>query len=1649
MIGRITKMRLGKCLLSGILTAAILCGSLFGTAPAGMLDVSAADNVALGKPVKVSEQDSDMPNCLGSMVVDGVVGDTDNTTGRWSGGVLKAGNANNADQWVTIDLKAAGTSVESIKVYFYKLVWSRDYVIQTSASETGNWEDVFNVTVSESQRAGTEQNPSDTISSSQVSSLKRYVRFFFKAGSLNSNAGGNRISIREIEIMGTQTGVIEDEIISDVSSATEALGQVPGSITVNKDTDVLPLLSFPNYDVKVYGSEVDRLVSESETANGAVSPYRIGDRTFNVIVKATNKNNASDTAKKNVTVTVKDNTADYPDLFPAVNNPNPMPDVLPTIQEWYGYEGAFRLTEKTKIIVNDSANVGLMGVAEEMKEDVKEICGLTLKIETGTMPSEGNIYLASLTEDIYGTGEEGYFLINGENGIEIYSATKTGVLYGTVTVEQILYQDAMHAIVPKGVIRDYPLYGTRGIMFDIARIPTRMQFLQDYSKILKWYKLNTMQMHINDNQWSVPAYSPNPEVWKEVEASHRLESELFPSLAKQDSKFEKTGDNEGRYDYYYNIHTGMGERSELYYTKDEYRTLEEAMGKRGVKLVAELDTPGHSAAYNKYVYYNQKEVITALADHGYIDRDTYLDADGNVIKNFYIHSTANFELLSIDENSSNAVAAENARNAKIFMTALFDEYLGGIDGMEAVFTTDMISAGVDEYWDKNDGTRAGFGKYINYMHDLLGVSEEGVEYGKKDTGYGKDVIIWGAFSQFPCSNQVSKDLTVALWNSGYEDDPIARLNEGFSLINIPQPFLYTTPGRNHKDMLNETYIYNNWDPTKFTASISAQKGEPLLKGAMGALWGDENREGITEADLNERYLRLGAMISEKDWGGTKEGDTFLSYEQKFDRLKEGPGTQIANNIESKTNVVLDYNFENVSKDGKTIYDASGNGYNGKITGGEVVTKEDTKMLKFDGNTKIETPLITLGYPYTMSFDVYLDGNEENTKDSALFGGYDGRLQAAGLNGDLGLNRDYFTQTFGYKIKNVKKQRITIVGTYQATKLYVDGEFKKILYAAASDPDHGGNVGADTTVTTDADNNFRSTFVFPLNAIGEKFNGYMGNIKAYNKALSVDELAAESDGESTEADVARNRHAYADNKNPGYATDSLRLFPAWKATDGDGHVEGVTEASTSYESRWYSSNNNQDFLMVDLGQERKISKVVIDWEANRYAASYNIEVSSDGKNWTNAKTVTENTSALTTDTFDETTARYVKMQGVQRKTGADEYAIFEMKVYGSVDKTALAKECQDAEKSSALTNVGWETTGAEKYLYESLVLAKAVCADVMAGQEEVDAAKSELETAIANWDAGITKIIYDCESILEDKDSYDDESWEKFYDAYQAVLNAGADNTKLESLKAALETAKSELSEMPSDSQKKEMETALAEAGKLKKDEYEESSWAKFETAYTAALNAGADISSQKYKELLDNLNSAMGLLAKKGAQIVQLAAPAVTVVTSQKTNVSITWNAVANASGYQLYRKTGSSVVKIGGTVTGTTAYDEDPLGDADMSYYVVALAGGKAGYKDSAAGAAKSIKLPKATKKLTASQVKGKKAVNLKWKKVTGATSYLIYRAEGSGVYKQVGQVKKKVAYQDKKKLKKGKTYSYKVVAVVKKQYSPMKAAKKAVKIK
>lgn len=74
----------------------------------------------------------------------------------------------------------------------------------------------------------------------------------------------------------------------------------------------------------------------------------------------------------------------------------------------------------------------------------------------------------------------------------------------------------------------------------------------------------------------------------------------------------------------------------------------------------------------------------------------------------------------------------------------------------------------------------------------------------------------------------------------------------------------------------------------------------------------------------------------------------------------------------------------------------------------------------------------------------------------------------------------------------------------------------------------------------------------------------------------------------------------------------------------------------------------------------------------------------------------------------------------------------MKVYQSVDRSALKSTYEEAETILKNTKADFAYASANTNelaeLWNAFVRAKAVYDDVMAGQEELDAAKAELESA---------------------------------------------------------------------------------------------------------------------------------------------------------------------------------------------------------------------------------------------------------------------------------------------------------------------------------
>ena len=1217
-----------KRILSMMLALALVLGCFGG------LSVQAAEsNLALNRPATASSVAND---CGPEIAVDGVK----DQPRQWNSENMKSGtvadDAPQNEQWLQVDLGTSGAQITQIKLWYNMKVWPMVYRIETTDTpdDAASWETV--VSVSRPSRNGFVWNGSgqniadetantDTITTTsspalEKTVLKRYVRFYVEK--VNAQAPGNNVNLREIELFGTMPGSTE-----------------------------------PAYTVR--GSTLERVIAN----DGTRSQWNIGQREVILLV---NENGA----EKNITVTAEDQSGNYPAAwFPAVANPNPKPQVIPTIQEWYGYEGSFTLTSDAAIVINDAADVGLAKAAAVMQENLKEITGLTLPITEGT---EGEIYIESLTDpELYDLGEEGYLMVTDDTGIKIYAPTYTGCVFGTVTAEQMLWMAEDHTSVPMGIMRDYPAYEVRGLKLDIARTPYRYQQLQDYAKIMRWYKMNEYDLHINDNDNA----NINGATWESHSGFHRLESETFPSLHSETKHVGFPAENLNA-DYYNNNADYQGNPV---YSKEQWRALAQLTEDLGMYLVTEIDLPAHSLLYNKYAMENPDNIDWLEGGIHYTGSE--LSTDGGI------------ELMDL--------TGANSERALQFGRALWEEYTSGD---EPTIYGDIVHIGADEYWVHNTATHNAFAIYANEMRKVI----------QKNLGADTKIRMWGAgtssFATAPAvlgmsHAELAEQFQLDIWSTGY-DNAAQRAKEGYQIVNCRDAYLYGNPGRTRRDVPNAEYLFNDWNPTIFGGN-NPKLGEPNLMGAKAVIWGDQSQEGMTEKDIHQRVLQAIAIVSEKTWNGTDEDDTFARWEIRFGHLAEGPGTEIAMKVESASSLVLKYQFDQVSADGKTVYDRSGNGYDAAVTGGSF----ENGWMTFDGTSLLETPLKTLSYPYTVSLDVML--TEANTAEASLFSGYDGRIQVAGHNGHLSADVNYFTRDFGYTVPTDGTQvEITIVGTFQGTKVYADGQLVSFL---SQKTDQDGLSGVNTLY---------SSVLLPLQKIGQDFSGSLADIRVYNKAFSAEEVKAAFDGmDDGKVNVAQNTYAGSDSYRSGDAQDDAeqRTRTSAKAIDGDAFAVKSDKAaqpdnSTSDIYSYWRGDHQDSALTIDLGQTREISEIGIQWRYGGKGKDFDILTSMDGENWSTAKQVRGNGDFFQTIVLNTpVNARYVKMQGIQ--SNASIYMIQEFMVYETVDKAAL---------NALLEEAAGHTDAAVR---KAAVFAQAMLENPLATISEVAAAADALELAL--------------------------------------------------------------------------------------------------------------------------------------------------------------------------------------------------------------------------------------------------------------------------------------------------------------------------------
>ncbi|MFG2340353.1 beta-N-acetylhexosaminidase [Streptomyces yangpuensis] len=249
------------------------------------------------------------------------------------------------------------------------------------------------------------------------------------------------------------------------------------------------------------------------------------------------------------------------------------------------------------------AGPGTGSVARWMRRELGAATGWTLPAApAGTGPGGGGAVAElrlRIDPDVAGDrGPESYRLDIGGDGAELTGATAAGLFWGAQTLRQLLGPDAYRRAplpgrawsLPYAAVVDGPRFGWRGMMLDVARHFMPKDGVLRYIDLLAAHKLNVLHLHLTDDQG-----------W-------RIEIRRYPRL---------TGVGGWR------ARSRRGHRASPlwdetphggFYTQDDIREIVAYAAERHVRVVPEIDVPGHSqAAIAAYPELGNTDVVDTAA----------------------------------------------------------------------------------------------------------------------------------------------------------------------------------------------------------------------------------------------------------------------------------------------------------------------------------------------------------------------------------------------------------------------------------------------------------------------------------------------------------------------------------------------------------------------------------------------------------------------------------------------------------------------------------------------------------------------------------------------------------------------------------------------------------------------------------------------------------------------------------------------------------------------------------------------------------------------------------------------------------------------------------------------------------------------------
>src|SRR5579864_5414363 len=218
--------------------------------------------------------------------------------------------------------------------------------------------------------------------------------------------------------------------------------------------------------------------------------------------------------------------------------------------------GQLAIDQSFSVAVSGARDASLDEEVQRFVTQLSRQTGILFRPKPGATPTPTlQIHADHGREAVQKLGEdESYELTVAESVAKLTAPTTLGILRGLQTLLQLVQITPSGFAAPAVTIKDQPRFPWRGLLIDVSRHFIPIDVLKRNLDGMAAVKMNVLHWHLSDDQ------------------GFRAESKKFPKL------------------------TGMGSEGK-FYTQEEIRDLIAYAHDRGIRVMPEFDTPGHSRSW--------------------------------------------------------------------------------------------------------------------------------------------------------------------------------------------------------------------------------------------------------------------------------------------------------------------------------------------------------------------------------------------------------------------------------------------------------------------------------------------------------------------------------------------------------------------------------------------------------------------------------------------------------------------------------------------------------------------------------------------------------------------------------------------------------------------------------------------------------------------------------------------------------------------------------------------------------------------------------------------------------------------------------------------------------------------------------------------